>query len=354
VDNKSHPDIPPDVLLKFRTASPKWWRLLDIADNYSAATEAVIAWDNREGDVAEQEMTVEEAMEEAVEEAVDLGSQCNITHPVRVVEQLYAHQTLGRNADFRSLEQRHALQCILTRETDLLLVLPTGGGKSLLFQAAAMLEQGLTTVVILPFVALTLRFRHSAGGLPGGQVESAVWERTAPEMSQVALLFVSVDDAVTTDFRNYLHILHSKRQLARIVYDESHVVEAQSGFRTHLRDVTKIRDPKLSVPLLLLSATVPPTQENALAWTFRGERLPVIRRRTERPNLSYQVQVHQDAMFIIPAIIAFVRSRVTDLATPGDARGIIYCPSKQRDIHRDRFSLRIVHRRQHKPRERGG
>jgi len=58
------------------------------------------------------------------------------------------------DARFKSKEQAEAIQVVLKRKEDVLVILPTGGGKTLIFQLAAFLEKDMTTVVILPFVAL--------------------------------------------------------------------------------------------------------------------------------------------------------------------------------------------------------
>jgi superfamily II DNA helicase RecQ len=59
------------------------------------------------------------------------------------------------DASFKSLEQAHAVASIVSREVDLLVVRPTGGGKSLLFMLPAFVEEAMITVVVLPLVSLT-------------------------------------------------------------------------------------------------------------------------------------------------------------------------------------------------------
>ena len=58
------------------------------------------------------------------------------------------------DARFKSEEQMKAVKLALRRRADVLTILPTGGGKSLVFQLAAWVEKDLTTIVIVPFVAL--------------------------------------------------------------------------------------------------------------------------------------------------------------------------------------------------------
>ena len=60
------------------------------------------------------------------------------------------------DVSFRSEEQREALFAIVNAEqrTPLVVVLPTGGGKSLLFMAPACLEDAGVTIIIVPYRAL--------------------------------------------------------------------------------------------------------------------------------------------------------------------------------------------------------
>lgn len=55
---------------------------------------------------------------------------------------------------FASNQQGIALAMVMRRHTDILCILPTGGGKSLLFTAPPLIEGKLTTVVIFPFLSL--------------------------------------------------------------------------------------------------------------------------------------------------------------------------------------------------------
>jgi replicative superfamily II helicase len=61
----------------------------------------------------------------------------------------------SRDAQFTCIEQAHAMVKVLERKDDLLVVLPTGCGKSLLFQLPAFIEQRKMTVVVLPLISLT-------------------------------------------------------------------------------------------------------------------------------------------------------------------------------------------------------
>lgn len=58
------------------------------------------------------------------------------------------------NGRFKSKEQAEAIRLALQGTEDYLVILLTGGGKSLVFQVPAWIEKDSTTVVIVPFVAL--------------------------------------------------------------------------------------------------------------------------------------------------------------------------------------------------------
>src|SRR5437667_10575750 len=108
-------------------------------------------------------------------------------------------------ATFRPL-QEEAMKAVLDGR-DSLLVLPTGGGKSLCYQAPAVLR-GDTTVVISPLISLMKDQVDSlqACGVPAIQIDSSQTsgERFAYEQDirqgAVRLLFVSPERLVLTDF----------------------------------------------------------------------------------------------------------------------------------------------------------
>jgi superfamily II DNA helicase RecQ len=61
-------------------------------------------------------------------------------------------KVLGQaQTSFRSAEQELAMQAILHRKLPLVVVLPTGGGKSLLFMVPACLPNPGVTIVVVPF-----------------------------------------------------------------------------------------------------------------------------------------------------------------------------------------------------------
>jgi superfamily II DNA helicase RecQ len=62
-------------------------------------------------------------------------------------------QIIGETAQFRRL-QKEAIEAIIAGESPVVAVMPTGAGKSMLFMLPAWAEQGSTTVVVVPLIAL--------------------------------------------------------------------------------------------------------------------------------------------------------------------------------------------------------
>ena len=63
---------------------------------------------------------------------------------------------MGKEAEFRSVQEA-AVQAITSGASPVVAVMPTGSGKSLLFMLPAWAEQGGTTVVVVPLIAMRRR-----------------------------------------------------------------------------------------------------------------------------------------------------------------------------------------------------
>src|SRR5215813_5764331 len=126
-------------------------------------------------------------------------------------------------ASLRPLQEQ-AMRAVLDRK-DSLVVLPTGGGKSLCYQAPAALR-GSTTVVISPLISLMKDQVDSlqACGIPAVQIDSSqtAAERFVSEyelgQGNVRLVFVSPERLVGTDFYKVLQ----KIDVRTFAIDEAH------------------------------------------------------------------------------------------------------------------------------------
>lgn len=95
---------------------------------------------------------------------------------------------------------RDSPRLALARDQDLVVVLPTGGGKSLLFQLPCQVEAGHTTVLVVPLKVLVYQFGHAAT-LP---FSAQVFEPSRPPISPPQLLVVSVEMTQNRELTHYL------------------------------------------------------------------------------------------------------------------------------------------------------
>lgn len=190
-------------------------------------------------------------------------------------------------AQFKSEEQAEAVRLAMKRSGDILVILPTGGGKSVVFMAPAWIEKELTTVVIVPFVALIAEMENRCKELG---LSCYIWRNSGTILGQrmAQVVLVSVENAVTPEFQQFLIRLEQAQKLARIAIDECHTVLTQRDFRPVMRRLTgTIRC--VDVQLVLLTATLPVEMEGRLRAILGCEHMRVVRKRGERLELKYRV-----------------------------------------------------------------
>ena len=185
--------------------------------------------------------------------------------------------------------QAYFLQKVLLAEQDLLLVLPTGAGKSHFFQASSLYESSshIYNVVVLPFVALLQQQFEKAQ--EKGIRASVFTESNKERLLGGGLLFVAVETFVTHSFQSFLGSMHQQGRIKRIFIDEAHVVKTQAGFRTTMLAMRRIRS--VAIPIILLSATIPFSLENHLKVDFSAHLLHVLRLPTTRRDISFGLNI---------------------------------------------------------------
>lgn len=187
-------------------------------------------------------------------------------------------------ATFRSPQQGAAVSEVMRGHGDLLVVLPTGGGKSLVFMLPAFLEKGATTVVVVPLVALMSDIRKRA---KEKHIDCEVWSHQSDFAIKVpSLILVAIENAVSQKFQLLLEDLFNDGRLKRLVIDECHLVLTWSEFRRPMQKLNLLRP--VAVPLVLLTATLPPAMKVKLQVACNIFELEEIRRSTLRKELRYE------------------------------------------------------------------
>ena len=216
---------------------------------------------------------------------------------------------------------------------DLLLVLPTGGGKSLCFQAPALVRPGLT-LVVSPLIALMKDqvdgLRQSgvaAGMLTSAQSSSerrAVHE--ALERGELKLLYAAPERLMMEGFFERLLALG----LASVAIDEAHCISHWGhDFRPEYRQLGSLRALAPGLPIHAYTATATAkVRADIVAQLDLCEPLVLVGP-CDRPNLTYRVQPRVELLRQVLAIIERHR---------GEA-GIVYCISRK-DVERLDADLR--------------
>ena len=265
----------------FRDLSSKWHRFLQLSSTLpnpltpvSIAKAAGISRQNQ-GPPAKS-LPAQPAQDQA-EPAIVTNSEIQIL--VQKVVQKEGPIT------FKSLEQEIALRAILAGETPLVVVLPTGGGKSLLFMAPACLSDPGVTIVVVPFRELLKNLKTR---LAEAKIPATEWIPGLSANGPAPIILVSADAAGSFEFLTFATLLMQGGWLRRIVVDECHLTYTSSDWRPKLAHLARLR--AIKAQFILLTATQPPLLEYELgaAMALRSPRY--IRAPTLRPNIRYLVQ----------------------------------------------------------------
>lgn len=216
---------------------------------------------------------------------------------------------------------------------DALVLMPTGGGKSLCYQIPAIARQraGLgATIVISPLIAL---MHDQVGALHEAGVEAAFLNSTlnADEAYQVeqrllrggiTLLYAAPERITTPRFLALLDSLYQRGLLGLFSIDEAHCV-SQWGhdFRPEYRTLSVLHERFPEVPRIALTATA-----DALTRADIVERLQLQDAQTfissfDRPNICYTIVEKRDS---IQQLLRFISEH-----HEGDA-GVVYCQSRKK------------------------
>ncbi|WP_255100920.1 DNA helicase RecQ [Synechococcus sp. L2F] len=210
-----------------------------------------------------------------------------------------------------------------------LVLMPTGGGKSLCYQIPALCRPGLA-VVISPLIALMQdqveALRQSgvrAAALHSAlapEESSAIWR--AFQAQDLDLLYVSPERLLSGDLLDRL----AERSLALFAIDEAHCV-SQWGhdFRPDYLQLVELATRFPQVPRLALTATADPRTRDEIVARLALEQGRVFTASFDRPNIRYLLRDKDEAK---AQLLAFLE------AHRGDA-GIVYARSRARV---DRFA----------------
>ncbi|NMG33099.1 DNA helicase RecQ [Azoarcus sp. TTM-91] len=212
---------------------------------------------------------------------------------------------------------------------DALVLMPTGGGKSLCYQVPALLREG-TAIVVSPLIALmhdqvsalveagvSAAFLNSSLDMDRARaVERALYD------GELDLLYVAPERLMTPRFLDQLDHLRDTGRLALFAIDEAHCV-SQWGhdFRPEYLQLSILPERYPSIPRIALTATADRQTREEIAQRLRLEDARRFVSSFDRPNIRYTIVDKQDAR---RQLLGFIREDF-----PSDA-GIVYCLSRRK------------------------
>ena len=195
------------------------------------------------------------------------------------LRQLYGDQSMI----WRCPEQEQALEVIMSGREQVVAILPTGSGKSLLFMLPCTLPDAQVTILIVPLVSLRGDLLRRMQAL---NIDHLEW--TPGERREVALVIVSAEAASTKDFMNYARGLIARQKLDRIVVDECHLTVTAVEYRPTMVDVTALRC--LRTQFVYMTATLPPLIQAEFQERNYLVCPTTIRASSNRTNIFYMVR----------------------------------------------------------------
>ncbi len=234
---------------------------------------------------------------------------------VELLKVVFGYQT------FRLL-QEECINTILSKR-DTLLLMPTGGGKSLCYQIPALLFEGLT-VVISPLISLMQDQvqQLKALGIEAEFLNSTLsWEeyrmnKWLVKSGRTRILFMAPETVFKEDIFNLL----SSMEVDCIVIDEAHCIsEWGHDFRPEYRELVKLRDALTKAVWLAMTATATPRVRNDIRENLQLQNPKELIASFNRENLFYEVIPKVEPL---KQLLDFLKRFVNQ-------SGIIYCFSRR-------------------------
>ena len=221
----------------------------------------------------------------------------------------------------------------VTGGQDALVLMPTGGGKSLCYQIPAIARQrtGLgITIVVSPLIAL---MHDQVGALHEAGVSAAFLNSTlnnteAQDIEQrlrrgdITLLYAAPERISTPRFLAMLDSLYAQNSLSLFAIDEAHCV-SQWGhdFRPEYRSLTLLHERFANVPRVALTATADALTRADIIERLQLEDARLFISSFDRPNIRYTIVEKKDAS---TQLLRFIERE-----HEGEA-GVVYCQSRKR------------------------
>jgi ATP-dependent DNA helicase RecQ len=231
-----------------------------------------------------------------------------------------AFKTIWGYEDFRP-PQGEIISSLLAQK-DALIIMPTGGGKSICFQLPALLQTGLT-LVVSPLVALMenqvqeLIEHHQKAALLHNELSTYQRRLTlqALERQQLRLLYLSPETLLSAPV--WERLCHPQLQINGLILDEAHcLVQWGETFRPAYRRLGAVRPallkskpPGTKISIAAFTATADPLAQKIISTVLQLQQPEIFCLNPYRPNLHTSVRIAWTPQGRKQQLLKFIQNR---------------------------------------------
>jgi ATP-dependent DNA helicase RecQ len=248
--------------------------------------------------------------------------------------------------------QGDAIESILQKK-DTLCILPTGGGKSLIYQLPSAIYADGITIVVSPLISLMkdqVEYLNSIG------VPAMFSNSSQDELDQLKAVSFAVNNKIKLLYLSpervmspYFLKMIQKMKINLVAIDEAHCISQWGNdFRPEYRELGKLRKlPNMQdVPFVALTATATKKVSDDIIHSLQMEKPTLIQKSFFRKNLLFQVYFAESEIEKEKILVQKIKGQITK---DPKSRIIIYCATRnkteevQKILQENGFSASIYH-----------
>lgn len=239
---------------------------------------------------------------------------------VHIQDQLFTNLKTYFGYDSFRLNQQSIVESVLNKK-DCLVIMPTGGGKSMCFQLPALMFKGVT-IVISPLIAL---MKDQVDGLIANGISASYFNSSQSSEEQSLI----IDRVIKADLKLLyvapeslagLQNILTETYVSCLAIDEAHCISSWGhDFRPSYQQLGFLKTTLPNTPFIALTATADKATRDDIKKQLRIEHAEQFISSFDRPNIALEVRIANDR---ISQIVKFIKSR------PNQS-GIIYCLSRK-------------------------